>query len=128
MLQTFEGTVQSGHIRLPAGTHLPEGARVYVTIVPTLDEHSARRKAARWLAEYVGDMVMPGPATLIHESQRTIWRLPAMVGSPFDEPRGPIGYVNVDAETGTVLSSPTLAGEMIKNAERLDSSVLPTTS
>jgi hypothetical protein len=81
------------------------------------DERSARRKAARWLAEYVGDMVMPGPATLINEGQRTIWRLPAMVGSPLYEPRGPIGHLDVDAENGTVLSSPSLSGEMIKNSE-----------
>jgi hypothetical protein len=128
MLQTYEGVVQSGQVRLPAGTHLPEGARVYVTIVPTLDEHSARRKAARWLAENVGDMVMPGPATLVHETQRTVWHFPAMVGSPFDEPRGPIGYVNVDAENGTVLSSPTLADEMIQNAEHLDNPVLSATN
>ncbi len=94
----------------------------------TLDEHSARRKAARWLAEYVGDMVMPGPAMLVNEGQYTIWRLPAMVGSPFDEPRGPIGHVDVDAENGTVLSSPTLVSEMIKNAERLDRRILPTTN
>lgn len=126
MLQTYEGIVQSGQVRLPAGTHLPEGARVYVTIVPTLDEHSARRKAARWLAENVGDMVMPGSATLIHQAKHTAWRFPAMVGSPFDEPRGPIGRVDVDAENGVVLSSSTLANVMIQNAEHLDSPVLPT--
>jgi len=67
MLQTHEGMVQSGRIRLPAGVKLPEGARVYVTVVPALDERSARRKAARWLAENVGDRVMPGPATLAYE-------------------------------------------------------------
>ena len=93
-----------------------------------LNKHLARHKAARWLAEYVGDMVMPGPAMLINEGQYTIWRLAAMVGSPFDEPRGPIGHIDVDAETGAVLSSTTLANEMIKNAERLDSPVLPTTN
>jgi len=83
----------------------------------TIDEHLARRKAARWLAENVGDMVMPGAATLIHEARRAVWRFPAMVGSPFDEPRGPIGHVDVDAENGAVLASPALAGEMIQNAE-----------
>ena len=34
-------------------------------------------------------------------------------------------YVDVDAESGIVLSSPILAGEMIRNAEYLEGSVLP---
>jgi hypothetical protein len=124
MLQTHEGVVRDGKVRLPAGTQLPEGARVYVTVVPTLDERSARRKAARWLAENVGDMVMPGPAALTRESEHTVWRFPAMVGSPFDKPRGPIGHVDVDAENGTMLSPFTLVNEMIRNAEQLDGPVL----
>ena len=32
MLQTFEGVVQRGHVRLPAGTPLRDGARVIVTV------------------------------------------------------------------------------------------------
>ena len=125
MLQTYEGVVQHGDIRLPAGLQLPEDARVYVTVVPAMDERSARRRMAHWLAENVGDMVMPGPATLVHEAGHPVWRFPAMIGSPFSEPRGPIGYVDVDAESGIVLSSPILAGEMIRNAEYLEGSVLP---
>ncbi len=83
------------------------------THVPTIDEHTARRKVARWLAENVGDMVMPGPATLIHKAEHLIWRFPAMIGSPFREPQGPVGHVNVDAESGMILSSPTLTDEII---------------
>jgi len=125
MLRTYEGMVQRGTVRLPAGLQLPEGARVYVTIVPTLDERSARRKAARWLAENVGDSVMPGPATLTHESGHSAWRFPAMIGSPFNEPRGPVGHVDVDTESGMVLASPALASEIIRNAEHLEGPVLP---
>jgi hypothetical protein len=82
--------------------------------VPTLDEQSARRKAARWLAENVGDMVMPGLAVLAHEARPLVWRFPAMIGSPFNEPREPVSYVDVDAESGTVLSSFSIADEMIQ--------------
>jgi len=71
-------------------------------------ERAARRKVARWLAENVGDMVMPGPATIIHKAEQLIWRFPAMIGSPFREPQGPVGHVNVDAESGMILSSSTL--------------------
>lgn len=114
MLQTYEGVVQRGSVRLPTGLQLPEGARVYVTVVPTLDEQSARRRAARWLAENVGDMVMPGPAVLTQDAELLVWRFPALIGSPFDEPQGPVGYIDVDAESGAVLSSPSIADEMIQ--------------
>jgi hypothetical protein len=117
MLQTYEGIVRQGNVKLPPGADFPEGARVYVTIIPTLDERQARRKAAIWLAENAGDMLMPGPAVLTRQGNRQVWRFPAMVGSPFDEPRGPLGYVDVDAEAGVVLATPTLAQELIHNAE-----------
>jgi hypothetical protein len=121
VLQTYEGVIQRGSVRLPSDVDLPDGTRVYVTVVPTLDERHARRKAAIWLAENVGDMIMPGSATLVRQGQRQVWRFPAMLGSPFDEPSGPLGYVDVDAEAGTVLAASTLAKELVQNAERIDS-------
>jgi hypothetical protein len=125
MLRTYEGVIQRGSVRLPADVTLPDGTRVYVTVVPSLDERLARRKAAIWLAENVGDMVMPGSATLTRQDNHVCWRFPALVGSPFDEPRGPIGYVDIDAETGTVLATPTLAQELIQNAEHSGSPTSP---
>ena len=123
MLQTYEGIVQRRSIRLPPGVELADGTRVYVTVVPTLDERLARRKAAIWLAENVGDMVMPGPAALARQDNHPVWRFPVMLGSPFDEPRGPLGYIDIDAETGLVLSPPSLAEQVIHNVENSTSSV-----
>ena len=71
---------------------------MHATINSTLDECQARRKAAIWLAENVGDMLMPGPAVLTRQGSQPAWRFSVMLGSPFDEPRGPLGYVDVDAE------------------------------
>jgi hypothetical protein len=117
MLQTFEGIVRQGTVRLPPGADFPDGARVYITVIPTLDERQARRKAAIWLAENVGDMLMPGPAVLTRQGSQPAWRFSVMIGSPFDEPRGPLGYVDVDAEAGVVIATPTLAQGLIHNAE-----------
>ncbi len=130
---TYVGVVQKGHIRLTEPATLPEGSQVYVVVpiavpsaVPiTVNERTARHKAARWLAENVGDMVMPGPATLTSEKGHRVWLFPAMLGSPFTEPRGPVGHVKVNAADGTVLSPPTLAGEIVYNAEHLADTVLP---
>jgi hypothetical protein len=46
------------------------------------------------------------------------------VGSPFNEPRGPVGHVDVDTESGMVLASPALASEIVRNAEHLGNSAL----
>jgi hypothetical protein len=125
MLQTYEAVVQHGNIRLPAD--VPDGTRVFVTIVPALlEERQARRKAALWLAENVGDACMPGSATLVQAANRRTWHFPVMLGSPFHDPRGPIGYLDVDAETGDVLATATLLDELTHNAENLGSASLST--
>lgn len=126
MTQTYEGVVERGNVRLTPDVNLPDGTHVYVTVVPTLNERYARRKAALWLAENVGDMLMPGSANLIHEGGHYRWRFPVMMGNPFNEPLGPIGYVEVNADNGRVLALPNLAKDLIQNAEKLTGSPSPT--
>jgi len=116
MLSTYEGVVQQGRIRLPASVVMPEGARVYVTIVPTLDERAARRKANGWLGEQVGNLVMAGDGQLARarDADRQVWRFGAFTSSVQTEPFGPIGYVEVDAETGAVVTTEAEARQMIE--------------
>jgi hypothetical protein len=116
MLSTYEGVVQQGRIRLPASVVMPEGARVYVTIVPTLDERAARRKANGWLGEQVGNLVMAGDGQLARAraADRQVWRFGAFTSSVQTEPFGPIGYVEVDAETGAVVTTEAEARQMIE--------------
>lgn len=120
MLSTYEGVVQQGRIRLPTGLALPEGARVYVTVVPTLDEHAARRKANGWLGENVGNLVMAGDGQLTRarDGERQVWRFGAFTSSVQTEPFGPIGYVEVDAETGVVLTNLAEVELMIERGVR----------
>ena len=118
MLSTHEGVVQHGRIRLPTGLALPEGARVYITIVPTLDERTARRKANGWLGENVGNLVMAGEGQLARAGDRRVWRFGAFTSSVLTEPFGPIGYVDVDAETGNVLTGQAETEEMIQRGVR----------
>ncbi len=125
MPQTYQGVIEHGNIRLMPDVNLPEGTCVYVTVIPTLDERYARRKAAAWLAAQVGDQLMPGSATLIRQEHHLVWSFPVMIGSPFEEPLGPIGYVEVDAETGTILTTSKLAKEFLQNAEHLANSAFP---
>lgn len=125
MLRTYEGTIQQGRIRLPAGIPLPDGARVLVTVIPAIDEHGARRAANRWLAEQVGDMVMADHGLLDHSGVRSVWRFGAYVTALSREPFGPVGYVEVDAETGAVLANETVAEEIAQRGERLECAPFP---
>ena len=125
MLRTYPGIIEHGNVRLASDVDLPDGTRVYVTAIPTLDERYARRKAATWLAENVGDQLMPGSAMLARQGQHMVWSFPVLLGSPFDEPLGPLGYVDVDAEAGSILGGSTLAEELIRNAEHLAAALPP---
>lgn len=121
---TYEGVVEQGQIRLSPKTDLPEGARVLVVMLPYTDANYARRKANRWLAEYVGDMVMADQPLLTQSGSRAIWRFGAYVTSLNHDPFGPVGYVDIDAETGTVLADEDVAQEIAAYGERFERSTL----
>lgn len=90
-----------------------------------VDERAARRKANGWLVTWVGNMVMAEHAQLHYTSGRPVWRLEAFVTSLARSPRGPIGYVDVDAMTGEVLNSEKDIEAMQRAGEALESSLSP---
>jgi hypothetical protein len=120
MLHTFEGIVQQGRIRLSPGARLPDGAKVYVTWVPGVDERRARRKANRWLGENIGDKIMAAEGTLTRLGDRQVWRFGVFVTFTARDPFGPIGYVYVDADVGDVLLDDAAIEEMIQRGENLE--------
>ena len=119
MLTTYRGVIQEGRIHLTDAS-LPEGAQVLVTVIPFTDERYARRKANRWLAEYVGDMVLADHPLLTHSGEHQVWRFGAYVTSLQRDPFGPVGYVDIDAETGAVLMDETTAEEIAQRGEQLE--------
>jgi hypothetical protein len=124
MISTYEGIIRKGRIHLIKDRALPEGSRVLVVVLPFTDEHFARRKANRWLAEYVGDMVMADQPMLTQVNDRQVWRFGAYVTSLHREPFGPVGYVDIDAETGAILADETIAGEIAQRGEHLECATL----
>ena len=121
---TYIGVVQKGLIHLDERVALPEGTKVHVVVPGLVDEHAARRKANRWPAEWVGDIVMADRAEQVQSSNgRLIWRFGAFITSPSHAPLGPIGYVDVDAVNGVVLTDRSAAQEMITRGEHLISTL-----
>jgi len=125
MLNTYEGIVHEGHIKLPSDVVLPEGVRVHVTILPDIDERTARRKANRWLAENVGDMVMADKGLFEASSKQSVWRFDVFVTALSHDPFGPIGSLDVEATTGNILADESHAAALAQRGEQLEGTPLP---
>lgn len=122
-MTTNLGIVRAGKIELVEPTLLPEGTQVFVVGPVSFDVRQARRKANGWLFDYVGNMVLADQATLLSQEQRAIWRFGVFVTALSHEPRGPIGNLDVDAQTGEVLADAQAAEELIRRGEQLDATV-----
>lgn len=132
-IPTYQGVVHQGKIQLTQATELPEGGQVYVLVTDDwaqatlLDPHIARRKANGWLVTYVGGVMAQQPQ-LQQVEARLIWRFKAFLTARGQPPRGPVGFVDVDARSGDVLNSEDAAAEMIANATALARSLSSTES
>jgi hypothetical protein len=127
--QTYQGIVHEGRIQLSDSANLPEGSHVYVIVTNQelmISEHVAQRKATRWLVEWVGNMLIAQKGRLVERDSRVVWRFGAFVTAQGHQPRGPIGYVDVDIQSGEVLADTQLATEMIADGEVFIRSLLST--
>lgn len=120
MSTTYRGFIREGRVEFETPVTLPEGSRVIV-LAATLDEPTARRQANRWLAERVGNVVgTRKPGVLLQKENRTVWRFEVFItGLTYTTPPGPLGQVDVEANTGQVLNSEQSAQEMIDYGQAL---------
>lgn len=85
----------------------------------------AQRNVNGWLLDNVGHLAMADDPRLLLGT-RTAWRVPVLLTSPRRAPRGPIGYIEVDAESGQLLVTPDTAETLIANGRTISSSLLST--
>lgn len=132
-VSTYSGIVKKGKIQSSAATELPEGSQVIVLPVAQWDEsalvdpHIARRKANGWLVSYVGSVIAQQPQ-LMQVNGRLLWRFTTFLATMGHPLRGPVGFVDVDAYSGEVLTKENDAEEMITNATHIVNSVSTTNS
>ena len=119
MATTYIGTIRNGKVEFEQSLTLPEGSQVRVTLSPVLDERQAAGKANVWLAQQVGDAVGVRQGALVQIEARAVWRFEAFITGAHFDPIGPIGQIDVDADTGEVLGSPKIAEAMIKRGHKL---------
>lgn len=119
MTTTHFGTIRNGTVEFEEPLTLPEGSQVRVTLSLMLSERKAAAKANVWLAFEVGDAVGVMNGELIHREDCTVWRFGAFITSLRRVPVGPIGHVEVNADTGTVLNSLESAEAMFDYGRQL---------
>src|SRR5688500_11124129 len=109
IVQTYPGVVHQGRIQLTSKTELPEGSRVFVSMVEEvsqatlLDPQIARRKANGWMVTYVGSVMAQQPQLKLVESH-LVWQFKAFLAIQGQPLLGPVGQVIVDAYSGEVLA------------------------
>ena len=87
-------------------------------IAVAIDATTARRSVTRWVGIHVADMLMADTPTLILASQPLRWRVPIVLGSSKGIV-GEVGNVDVDAQTGALVTSPELIEQLLTQANRL---------
>jgi hypothetical protein len=122
MTTAYIGVIREGRVEFETPVALPEGSQV-VVFPAKLDERTARRKVNTWLAENVGNVVGTEKlGVLLQTGNQAFWRFEVFVtGVTYTTPMGPLGQVDVDANTGQVLSNQQIAQEMIRRAQELAS-------
>jgi hypothetical protein len=121
MASTYIGTIRNGKVEFERPLTLPEGSQVRVTLSTVLSEQQAAGKANIWLAHHVGDAVGVRQGTLVQIEDQTLWRFEAFITRVHFEPIGPIGQLDVDADTGDVLTSSETTEAMIDRGRQLAS-------
>jgi hypothetical protein len=115
---TYTGKLHKGKVELADSIDLPDGSEVYVVAPVGVEKHVAARKANGWLIDHVGNMVMADDGMLVQQGEGWVWRFHAYLTALTHEPYGPIGYVDVDANTGTIVSDAQTAESMIARGEK----------
>lgn len=120
MMTSYQGVVKQGRIQLTPGADLPEGNYVYVIVAgsqPLLDEAVARRKATRWLVEFVGNMLIADEGRVLAGNGRLVWRFGVFITGRGHAPYGPIGYIDLDGHTGESLVTAQQTEDLIAHGQ-----------
>jgi hypothetical protein len=117
-LATYPAIIRNGKAEPVIPLDLPEGSEVYILVQPTLDHHTARKKATGWLVDHVGNLLMAADGVLVQQENRWVWQFNAYLTSLTHAPRGPIGTVAVDADTGAILNDPTTIDRMYERGQQ----------
>lgn len=86
---------------LPSSSQLD--VRIHVTAPLRVTASEARRRVSRLVASEIGNLLYGGEPVLT-VGERILWRVPVLLAYPDSGPVGQVGTLDVDVETGAVLT------------------------
>ena len=117
--KTIDAVYTNGVLRPVERLELPEDQRVSLHILPPhvrVPAVVARRKVNVFVCDNISCSMGGGTPELVL-GERIVWRVPVLLTFPGHGTVGTTGTIDVDAETGDLLITPSLIEEITRNAE-----------
>jgi len=102
---TYAGTVRNGKVESSIPLDLVEGSEVYIVVPTTMTKRVAKRKANGWLIGYVGNLLMADQGVLVQTGKEWMWRFAVYSTSLTHQPMGPIGFIEINTATGSIVNA-----------------------
>ncbi len=125
--KTIDAVYADGVLRPLERLDLTEYQRVSLHILPPrvrIPAIVARRKVNVFVCSEISCSMGGGMPELM-VGERTTWRVPVLLTFPGYGAVGTVGTIDVDAETGGLLTTPSIVKEIIHNAETLAARLPP---
>lgn len=103
-ITTYPAVIRNGKVEAETTIELPEGSKVYVVVPSKMTAPIAKRKANGWLISEVGNLLLANDGMLVEANDSWVWRFAVYITAPTHEPWGPIGTVDISADSGAIVA------------------------
>ena len=117
-------SVEFDEISLP----VPAEVKVELSLTAQVNvtDLTAQRKVSKLLLDHVGNLLYGERPSLV-VGRRLLWRVPVWLALPTTGPLGQVGTLDVDAQTGEVLSTQQILEEIAERGDELAQRATSTT-
>jgi hypothetical protein len=116
-------SVEFDEISLPAPAEVK--IEFSLTAQVNVTDLTAQRKVSKLLLDHVGNLLYGERPSLVM-GRRLLWRVPVWLALPTTGPLGQVGALDVDAQTGEVLSTQQIMEEIAERGDELAQRATPT--
>lgn len=130
MAETFTAVYEGGVLKPLQNPGLKERQSVRLQIVPArvgINAATARRAVMRYVLDSISYLMGTEQPNLV-ELDRMVWRVPVTLTSPTRGVIGQVGTIDVDAESGELLTTPDTISEITQHARELAAHSTSTTT
>ena len=98
---------------------VPIHLRFHVVATLNVTARDARRRVNRQVVTKLGTGLVAQDPELVIDDESIVWRVPIMLSLPELGDLGQVGTIDVDAETGEILTTTVAQERIIQHARRL---------